>query len=55
MPPSATGSDATLKDMIIWPSAIAIIGTQDWLSSAGRGIDEIVVVVMTGSPFGFEK
>ena len=29
MPPSATGSDATLKDMIIWPSAMAIIGTQD--------------------------
>ena len=33
MPPSATGSDATLKDMIIWPSAIAIIGTQDACAS----------------------
>src|SRR5437588_8770353 len=29
IPPSATGSEATLKDMIIWPSAIAIIGTHD--------------------------
>src|SRR5271169_1383409 len=29
MPLMATGKDATLKDMIIWPSAMAIIGTQD--------------------------
>src|SRR3954451_16868455 len=29
IPPSATGSDATLNDMIIWPSAMAIIGTHD--------------------------
>src|SRR5262249_61733916 len=29
MPPSATGNEATLKDMIAWPSAMAIIGTQD--------------------------
>src|SRR5580698_5585401 len=29
MPLIATGKDATLKDMIIWPSAMAIIGTQD--------------------------
>src|SRR6516162_8385190 len=29
IPDSATGKDATLKDMIICPSAIAIIGTQD--------------------------
>ena len=27
MPPSAAGSEATLKDISIWPSAIAIIGT----------------------------
>jgi hypothetical protein len=29
IPPIATGKEATLKDMIIWPSAMAIIGTQD--------------------------
>ena len=29
MPPSATGREATLKDMIAWPSAMAIIGTHD--------------------------
>ncbi len=29
MPLSATGSEATLKDMIDWPRAITIIGTQD--------------------------
>jgi hypothetical protein len=34
MPPSATGSEATLNDMIAWPSAMAIIGTQDYRSSA---------------------
>src|SRR5215470_7117007 len=33
MPPIATGSDATLNDMIIWPSAIAIIGAQDACAS----------------------
>src|ERR1051326_7016994 len=33
MTPSATGSDATLNDMIIWPSAIAIIGAQDACAS----------------------
>src|SRR5262245_22748399 len=33
IPPSATGSEATLNDMIICPSAIAIIGTQDAFSS----------------------
>ena len=29
MPLSATGNEATLKDMITWPSAMVIIGTQD--------------------------
>jgi hypothetical protein len=29
MPLNATGKDATLKDIIIWPSPMAIIGTQD--------------------------
>jgi hypothetical protein len=29
MPLSATGSEATLKDISAWPRAIAIIGTQD--------------------------
>ncbi len=29
MPASETGSAATLKDISTWPSAIAIIGTQD--------------------------
>ena len=31
IPPSATGNEATLKDMIIWPRAMAIIGTHDSL------------------------
>ena len=40
MPPSATGKEATLKDMIIWPSAMAIIGTQDSrAASSSRLID----------------
>ena len=34
MPPIATGKEATLNDMIAWPSAIAIIGTQDSRTSA---------------------
>jgi hypothetical protein len=34
IPPSATGKEATLKDMSIWPSAMAIIGTHDSLVSA---------------------
>ena len=34
MPPIATGREATLNDMIAWPSAIAIIGTQDSRISA---------------------
>ena len=29
IPPMETGREATLNDMIAWPSAIAIIGTQD--------------------------
>lgn len=33
IPPIATGSEATLNDMIIWPSAIAIMGTHDARSS----------------------
>jgi hypothetical protein len=41
-PPSATGREATLNDMIIWPSAMAIIGTQDACGSdraLGTGMD----------------
>lgn len=33
MPLRATGSDATLNDMIAWPKAIAIMGTHDSRSS----------------------
>ncbi|MGX1328647.1 hypothetical protein AB7M56_003146 [Bradyrhizobium elkanii] len=33
IPPIATGNDATLNDMIIWPTAIAIMGTHDARSS----------------------
>ena len=29
IPPIATGKEATLNDISAWPSAIAIIGTQD--------------------------
>ena len=29
MPPSATGRDDTLNDMVAWPSAMAIMGIQD--------------------------
>ena len=41
MPPSATGREATLKDMIIWPSAMAIIGTHDACVSARMSAIEI--------------
>src|SRR5262249_3540990 len=34
IPLIATGNEATLKDMIIWPSAIAIIGAQEVRSAA---------------------
>src|SRR5512147_501104 len=34
MPPMETGSDATLNDMIAWPSAIAIIGIHDSRTAA---------------------
>ena len=34
IPPIETGREATLNDMIAWPSAIAIIGTQDSRVSA---------------------
>ncbi len=43
IPPSATGSEATLKDMIAWPSAIAIIGTQDSLVSLADAADAVAV------------
>jgi hypothetical protein len=50
IPPSATGKDATLKDMIIWPSAMAIIGTQDSLDSVSGRAAETDIVVMTVLP-----
>jgi hypothetical protein len=45
IPPIATGREATLKDMSTWPSAIAIIGTQEsWVSVAGwLAVADIVV------------
>ncbi len=49
MPPSATGSEATLKDIIAWPSAIAIIGTQDCRASACPIV--CVAAVMISLPF----
>jgi hypothetical protein len=51
MPPIATGSEATLKDMIAWPSAIAIIGTQDCRASALPSVS--VAVVMIFAPVRF--
>jgi hypothetical protein len=48
IPPSATGDEATLKDMIIWPSAMAIIGTHDSLASTRRfAVSDIVVMAMS--------
>src|SRR5215813_12307368 len=45
IPLSATGNEATLKDMIIWPSAIAIIGTHDSRASDDRSFRERVSVM----------
>jgi hypothetical protein len=42
--PSAKGSEATLKDMIIWPSAMAIIGTHDSLVSVAGAVAVIVAM-----------
>ena len=45
MPPSETGSEATLKDMITWPSAMTIIGIQDSRASvAGCVVSRVVLV-----------
>src|SRR4249919_2926856 len=44
MPPNATGNEATLKDMIAWPSAMAIIGTQDRRASALPIVSTAVVM-----------
>jgi hypothetical protein len=50
MPPIATGKEATLNDMIAWPSAIAIIGTQDSRTSVGAAaVVGIACVAMTSS------
>src|SRR6185369_14441635 len=49
IPPSATGSEATLKDMIIWPSAIAIIGTHDSRASSRIAPIDIECVAMVSS------
>ena len=43
IPPIATGREATLNDMIIWPSAMAIIGTQDSCASFAVHRCEIVL------------
>ena len=45
IPDNATGSEATLKDMIIWPSAMAIIGTQDSCASDDRSFSERISVM----------
>src|SRR5262245_57256581 len=45
MPPSATGSEATLNDIIAWPRAIAIIGTQDCRASALPTVPAAVVMI----------
>jgi hypothetical protein len=49
IPPSATGSEATLKDMIIWPSAIAIIGTHDSRAPSRIAPIDIECVAMVSS------
>src|SRR4051812_30383018 len=49
IPPSATGSEATLKDMIIWPSAIAIIGTHDARACSRIAPIDIECVAMVSS------
>jgi hypothetical protein len=46
IPPIATGSEATLKDMIIWPSAIAIIGTQESCASVAGWLATVAVVIV---------
>jgi hypothetical protein len=52
MPPIATGREATLNDMIAWPRAIAIIGTQDSLVSAWGLAGAAATVVMGRRPPG---
>jgi hypothetical protein len=49
IPPNETGKEATLNDMIIWPSAMAIIGTQDSCRSVAA-LD--CVDMFLGSTFG---
>jgi hypothetical protein len=46
MPLSATGSEATLKDISAWPKAIAIIGAQDPRISVSALVIAPVLVVM---------
>src|SRR5512132_1508204 len=45
MPPMETGSDATLNDMIAWPSTIAIIGIHDSRTPAPAAAGVIVVLI----------
>src|SRR5512132_858664 len=45
MPPMETGSDATLNDMIAWPSAIAIIGIHDSRTPAPVAAGALVVLI----------
>ncbi len=50
MPLSATGSEATLNDMIAWPSAIAIIGTHEFACRSGCRTCGAVVVAHRSPP-----
>src|SRR5215470_10097234 len=50
IPPRATGREATLKDMIAWPSAMAIIGTQDSCARASVPVLEMAWTDMTSLP-----
>ena len=50
IPAIATGKEATLNDMIIWPSAIAIIGTQDAWGSDRALVTDMECTDMTLLP-----
>ena len=52
MPLNATGKDATLNDMIICPSAMAIIGTQDSRGSAMACVPNADCTVIFFLPLG---
>jgi len=52
MPLSATGNEATLKDISTWPSAMAIIGTQDSCGAAAAPVLDADCVVICFLPSG---